>query len=90
MKNLSRSLALGATAFATGQVGREGQDAQFSVGLNLGDMFQLTGSFEILRPPLGGTDVAWYFGGKAGSYAGVLATVALVAVGAVVAATWTW
>jgi hypothetical protein len=127
MRNLSQSLALGATAFATGQGGGEGGDALFSVGLkprvrrwlgdrlsvevsaglafpiggeygspgitgdvglNVGDVLQLTGSFETLRFPLGGADVAWYFGGKAGSYAGVVATVALVALGAAVAATW--
>jgi hypothetical protein len=59
------------------------------VGLNFGDLFQLTGGLEILSPALGGSDVAWYFGMKGGSHVGVVATLAL-AVGAAIWAALPW
>lgn len=83
---LSVEVSAGVAFPIGGEYGSPGMTGD--VGLNLGDRFQLTGSFEILRPPLGGTEVAWYSGAKAGSYGGVLATLALVALGAAVAATW--
>ncbi len=51
------------------------------VGLNLSDVWQLTGGFEIQKLAEGGTDVAWYGGGKGGSYVALVATLLLAIAG---------
>ncbi|KPK83120.1 MAG: hypothetical protein AMS25_01145 [Gemmatimonas sp. SM23_52] len=58
------------------------------VGLNLSDVFQLSGGFEIQKLAEGGTDVAWYGGGKGGSYVALVATLLLGIAGIAWAMAW--